>query len=1144
MKMIFIRQFLVMTKLSFYGLALQMLFSVMLMAKEGHSQHQKLEEVIISIDLKNTRLDKAFAQIEQATDFNFLYNTGVIDKGARVNVKTQNESLISLLKKISEGTGLKFMRINENIYVSKKEVDAKPSSILVVEAIDDVVVKGKVTSSEDHQPLPGVSILIKGTSLGTTTDAKGEYTLSVPEDAILIYSFIGYTPQEIAVNNQSVIDISMQPDATELEEVVVTAMNIKKSKKVLGYSVSEIGGDKLIKARETNIANTLTGKIAGVNVVKPVSGSMGSSRVVIRGNGSLSSNQPLYVIDGIPLNNGSSGQPHDIYGGSDGGDGISSINPDDIESMSVLKGATAAALYGSMASNGAIIITTKQGKARKGIGVEVNSTFTFEKPIIFTEDDYQYEYGQGILGQKPQTKEQALELGVMNWGPKLDGSPVVQFDGVERPYAPVKDNMKEFYSGAYTATNSLAFNGGNETSNFRFSISDLRNEDLFPNSELKRNTFTLNYGHEVTKKLSLRLRTSYIRERVKNRPNVNDFDANGNFTPYMLPTNYDINNLEQRVDEDGKEYLFSKDIYFANPYFIAYEYRKREKKDRIIGSIEARYQFSDALYAQVRGGGDFYHKKSSSVRPTGSGPIPDGTMGEGYNYSGVFNYEALLGFQKELNSNWTVDAFVGGNIMKEQSESVSASGRGFIVPGFYALGNTKSSSKGHNLSERQINSVFGSVEVGYKSFLYLTFTGRSDWFSTLNPEDNNIFYPSVGASFILSDAVELPSWISYMKFRGSWANAGGGDISPYARHLTFGFNDTHLGRPIGYVSSGTIPNSNLRPFINTTYEAGLDARFLNNRLGIDFTVYKRKATDDILSSLVSVTSGYSSVKVNVGGVENQGVELMLTGTPIKTDKFAWDITLNGAYNQSKVISLSDGLEEMQVSISRPGYWGDPGVPGFVFHEVGQPFGVIKGFPYKRDENGNIVHDANGLPVQGELTKLGEGVSPLTIGLSNTFTYQGFYLNFLFDSKFGGDIYSGTNVYAYMFGLHKNTLNGREGGLVSPGVNEQGQPNTVNVSAQDYYGYIGDNITEEFVYDASFIKLRELSIGYSVPRSFLGRTPFQALSISLVGRNLWTLLSHVPIVDPESTYSAGNAQGFEMFALPATRSFGVNLNVKL
>ncbi|MDO1448570.1 SusC/RagA family TonB-linked outer membrane protein [Rhodocytophaga aerolata] len=996
-------------------------------------------------------------------------------------------------------------------------------------------VKGKVLD-DSQQPLPGVNVLVKGSTVGTATDVEGNYSLQIPDgNSTLVFSAIGFITEEIAVNNQTTINLTLVSDIKSLNEVVVTALGIERETKTLGYAVTEVKGANFTQARETNLGNALSGRIAGVNASPSATGPGGSSRIVIRGNTSLSgTNQPLYVINGIPIDNSNQGQAGE-WGGFDRGDGLNSLNPDDIESISVLKGGTAAALYGSRAASGVILITTKSGKGQQGIGVEFNSTYTMERPINLF--DWQYEYGSGTRGAKPISQEEAISYGLLSWGDRLDGSPVTQFDGVARPYSAQKNNLKNFYDNGSSFTNTVAVAGGNEVANFRFSASNLENQSMIPNSSFNRKTFNLSANANLSKKVIFESNVQYNIEKGKNRTFLSDSPKNPNYSAQLLATNIDIRSLNPGYDERGYEELFNSNVYATNPYFAVNKVTNEDDRRRLLGSFSLRYNITDFLYVRGRLGTDYFTLDGTDIEPTG---IAYRTVGGMNTFQQKFfenNAEVIVGFTKDV-SDFSINVIAGGNMMKRQSQRLNASGNEFSVPFSYFLSNLKNRSFSNEFRENAINSVFASADIGYRGWLYLNLTGRQDWFSTLSLNDNSIFYPSAGVSFVFSEAFGMPAWLNFGKVRASWAQVGGGYPDPYGLTLPYSLTGQgHLGQPLMNIATSTIPNPNLKPLLNTSSEIGVELKTLNNRLGVDLALYKRLTTDDPVLASTSQSSGYNNVLLNVGEVSNKGIELLLTGTPVKTAGFNWDVSYNVSYNKNEVVSIAPGLKTLYLGQART-------QNGFVYHDEGQPFGVIKGYEMKRDANGNIVYnEATGVPVQSELKILGQGVHPWAMGITNTFTYKNFNLNFLIDGKFGGDLYSATNAYAYNSGLHKNTLDGREAGIPVSGVDTKGEPYSATVSAQDYYRGIAFRITDEFVYDASFIKLRQVVFGYSVPKSLIANTPFQSASLSFVARNLLILYKNVPNADPESNYNSSNAQGLEMFGVPTARSYGLNLMIK-
>ncbi|GAB3569067.1 SusC/RagA family TonB-linked outer membrane protein [Spirosoma luteolum] len=1008
---------------------------------------------------------------------------------------------------------------------------------------------GKVSNATDGTPLPGVTILEKGSTKGTVSNSDGTYSINLSgRQVTLVFSYIGFVSQEQAVGGRSTLDVALKEDATQLGEVVVTALGITKDKKALAYSVTEVKGSDFTQARETNIANALSGKIAGVNASGLATGSGGSSRVVIRGNGSLNgSNQPLYVINGMPIDNTSPGGSPTTNGSGlnvDRGDGIGGINPDDIESISVLKGGTAAALYGSRAANGVILITTKKGRAQKGIGVDYNTTLMFDSPAVFP--NFQYEYGQGDGGVKPTTQAQAVNWGRRSWGTRMDGQSYVAFDGQQHPYVPQRDNIKNFYQTGSTFTNTVALNGGSETINFRFSLANVANKSILPNSTFNRKIANLNVNAILSKRLTLETVAQYNLEEGVNRPSAGDAPGNPNWAVYMVANTVDIRQLSPGYDATGRETQWNETPYASNSYFVVNRFQNRDTKNRFIGQANVKFNILDNLYLRGSVSRDFFNFRSVGIIPTGT-VYTANSAGEYHEInSSVSETNSLLtlNYNTTLLKNIGLTAFVGGNKRLYTVNDTYIDGTQFIIPFFYSYTNLAASTTRPVNQKTATNSIFASADLDYKNIAFLTLTGRQDWFSTLSPRNNSIFYPSVGGSFVLSQAARLPAVISFAKLRASWAQVGGATPDPYILNQTYSMvQGGHDGRPLQQVTQSNgvnlVTNSDLRPLTSTTYELGLDAKFLRNRLGVDLTFYNRKTTDDIVRTAVSRTTGYQDVLLNIGQVNNRGVELLLSGTPVKSQNFTWNVSYNVAYNKNEVVKLADGLNTIEVASSVGGW-------AFIHNTVGRPYGVIKGYTMVRDANNNVVFNkATGYPQKSALTELGQGVPPLTMGLSNTFTYKNFSLDVLVDGKFGNKIFSTMDVYATRFGLHQNTLAGRESGLPVSGVTPEGTPYsaTIPVSGLRLYYDNLKNYTDLFLYDGSFVKLRQVVLNYSIPTSVLKFARIQAASISLVARNPLILYKNTDNFDPESSYTNSNAQGFEAFALPRTRSLGFNLMVK-
>ncbi len=1012
-------------------------------------------------------------------------------------------------------------------------------------------VSGTVTAAEDGAPLPGVTVLIKGTTTGTSSDVDGNYLLNLGgtdvENAVLVFSFVGYRSEEILVGNKSVIDVQMATDVSQLDEVVVTAFGIEQDKKSLGYSVTELEGKDFTESRTINLGSALAGKVAGVNVTPPASGAAGSTRVLIRGGSSLTGNdQPLYVVNGIPIDNSNLGAAG-LWGGNDNGDGLSSLNPDDIENLSVLKGATASALYGSRASNGVILITTKSGK-EGSLQVTFNSNFTVDRVNDLTEFQNQYGYGQN--GLKPTTQESALANGQNSWGARLDGSNVVQFDGVERPYSDLGEGLNDFYRTGHTWTNTLGLSGGTQKMNYRVSLSDLDNKDIVPNSGYDRRMLNANLGGDFGK-LEAKITVQYSREDAKNRPRLSDSPGNANATVLMKTPAVSFESLKGTTDklgarEDGYELMHQGNTFAQNPYWAAYQYERIDEKDRIMGNAQLKFNITDWLYVQGRIGTDVISVDFRNVaEPYGTAYRPLGQMYEEERKIREDNADFFVGVIKDFGA-FDIDVLLGANRMRRSNKYTQVGGVNLVIPFFHSVNNVNPDNRNftYDFEEWGINSVFGSANFAYNDYLFLNVTGRRDHFSTLSEDDNDIFYPSVGLSYVLSEMVQLPTVITFAKLRGSWAQVGGGIPDPYLLNTYYNILPASLGGGIrGNIANTSIPNSTLKPYVTTEFEFGADLRFFNNRLGIDIAYYNRVTEDNILATTISRSSGFGTTLINVGELSNKGIELLVQGTPVATRNFSWDVSFNMANNISEAISLGtnaagEPIETLNLDQART-------LQEQIRHEVGQPLGLIAGYTHKTI-NGQKVYDANGYPVRSdEYEILGEGRQPFSAGLNNSFKYKNFNLDVLIDMRSGGSMYSGTNVIAYAFGMHEETLPGRENGLTVSGVDVDGNPLTVEIPAENMAAYYGryNDITEYFVYNASFAKLRQLSVGYTFPTSLLANTPISNATISFVGRNLLLLWSDVPNVDPESTYTANSgSQGLEYFALPPVRSYGFNLSV--
>jgi len=1078
----------------------------------GYSQTVTLHD-------KDAPLEKVFRQIKKQSGYEFWYEDRLMQKAKLVNISVQNAPLDQVLKMLFKDQVLSYEVIGKTVAI--KEIEAPPLP-------PPITIQGKVYN-EKGEPVAGATISVKGTKRATATNEVGEFTLLANKGDVLVISYVGYASQEVTVKENSTnISVSLKITNQVINEVVITALGIKKERKALGYSVTEVKGEELTKARETNVLNSLEGKVAGLNVNSIAGGPGASSNVLIRGVSSLSqSNQPLYVINGVPVEsqpsepNGNMGTQYD--NAPDMGDAIGNINPDDIETISVLKGAAASALYGYRAKAGVILITTKSGK---GTDIEFNSNYVAEHVINST--DWQYVYGQGGNNVKPKNDSVASQSGQSSYGARLDGLPVVQFDGVARPYVAQKHNIDNFYRLGGTFTNTVALNKTFEGGAVRFSASDLTNQAITPNSGLNRQSFNLTATFTPLKRLTIDARANYLLEQAKNRPFLSDAPGNANFNVALLPTSLDVNTLKKATNPDGSEFAYAalQNVYATNPWFAAEKFINNTNRNRLISSVNMRYTFDNGLFLQGRVGRDAYNDTYLGVVPTGTAYRPNGSMTFQYtNFSDV-NVDGLVGKTFTANHDLTITPNIGASYRRTKTDQTTNLGTSFYVPYVYNIANAVSKSVGLSPSDQEVQSVYGNLELAYQGYLYLNGSLRNDWFSTLaTPGKNNklnVLYPSVSGSFVFSQ-VWRPDWLDFGKVRAGYAVVGQATV-PYQTQLSYALYSQSLnGRALGSISNTSIPNSTLQASKANELEVGTEMRLFHGLLNVDVTWYSKKSKNEIVAAPASIASGYTAAILNIGELQNKGVEALVAVTPIKDREFSWTSSVNGSVNNNKVISLAAGQSSLAVGTSRTGN-------GFTADIVGYAANQVMAFDYQYDNNGKIVVDNTGAPVQGALKPYGSAYAKWVAGWNNEFTYKRFNFSFLIDGKFGGKIFSATDYYGYILGLHKATLVNREGTFGN------------NLNAATYYTDVANNISKLFVQDASFIKFRQLVIGYSFPAKVFHNV-VKGATLSLVARNLFTLMKKTDNIDPEANYNAA-AQGLELGGVPTSRTFGANLSFKL
>ncbi len=1005
-------------------------------------------------------------------------------------------------------------------------------------------VSGTVTDNSG-EPIIGANVIVKGTTNGTITDFDGNFSLEVPMDATLSFSYIGYIPQEVLYSGQATLSITLVEDTQTLDEVVVTALGIRREKRALGYAMQEVKGDQLTETRDANVANALAGKVAGVQINQSGTGVGGSTRILIRGNNSIAgNNQPLVVVDGVPIDNFSS-DTDEFWGNGaiDKGSGISDISPDDIESMSVLKGPAAAALYGSRAGNGVVMITTKTGaglSGSKGLGINFNSNLTFESPMM--TPDYQNEYGQGSNGAFDNNQSGS-------WGPRMDGSMKEMALG-NFPYAARDNNLyKDFLRTGTSWTNSLNISKATEDMTFRASVTRLDNKSVVPNSGIERTSINLRSTAKIADWLSADIKINYINQQSKNRVAL-AADPNNIFYDYLwMPRSVGFSDYEsyrennwKRADGKPASWKLDHGARPHNPYWATERNKNSDKRDRYIGFAALDFTLTNWLSLKLRTGMDNYTFLYDWTRATGN---PYWEQGGSYRVQTErfkeLNSDFLFTAQKDWEKFGIVGT-VGGNIMyRSTSHNNDWSGE-LVIPDFYSISNGKLHDAEFTRERKQINSLYATASMSWDNFLYLDLTGRNDWSSTLPKDNNSYFYPSVGGSWVFSQmmrnmGIETEP-LTFGKLRVSWAQVGN-DTDPYMLRDYYDVSYDIKGGIFNANKRNWIANPNLKNETIESWELGLELRGFDNRIGLDVSYYKKNAKNQILKISVPAATGYEYEMINAGNIQNQGWEIALNATPIRTaGGFTWETMLNWSRNRNKVIELTEGTDRQILS--------DGTGLNFmqIVAEVGGSYGDMYGYGYQRDDAGNIIVSETGTPLRtDEYIKLGNNQPEWMLGWSNDFRYKNFTLGFLIDVNYGGDIFMGSIRDGLASGNLKMTLEGRDG-MVVPGVTQEGVANTTQITAQTYYGSGGINpITEAFIYDATNVRLRELSFGYSLPRTLLARTPFTAIKASFVARNLFMIHHKTKGFDPEAGFSnSSSVQGVEFASMPTMRSLGFNINV--
>ncbi|MCM4172592.1 SusC/RagA family TonB-linked outer membrane protein [Arenibacter sp. TNZ] len=1014
-------------------------------------------------------------------------------------------------------------------------------TIITTEAQKNI--SGQVLEKDTNTPLLGVSVLVKGTKTGTTTDFDGNYTLAnLSNDAIIEFSYIGYTTREITLGNQTTINVFLEINAEQIDEVVVTALNIQRDKESLGYSISQVSSEEVNVARENNVMNSLSGKVSGLQITQSNTGVDGSSRILLRGITTINgNNRPLVVVDGIPISNGSGGAG--ASGGIDSGDALSDINPDDVETISVLKGAGAAAAYGSLGMNGVILITTKSGTKKDGVGISLNSSFSFSDVAL--TPDFQNEYGAGAFGDfAPINADGRPVLDYpfsWSWGPKMEGQAYTNWLGRQDTYSPNpnRDPYKEFYQTGFTVSNTLAFEGRSDKGSFRLSITDEDGQGIVSNNTLTKQTLSLRGSSKLTDRFSVDGKMTYITSKVKNRPQLAEGSGNTALQLSLMPRDIRLADVKNNtVNANGEEIKWNLDNTFNNPFWALENAGNVDEKDHFQGFISANWEIDDKFNITAKSGMDYIINDFTSYGATGAQAVQNG-LGS-YNHddskSNIWNSD-ILGTYSTNISDFNVTLSLGANYRNEYSSYKNISGNDAKVPHFYRISNYKNSFSSEGISEKAIYSYYGLGQFSYGGFLYFDATLRNDNSSALPQANNSYWYHSENMSLLFTKLLGINSNIlSQGKLRGSFAKVGN-DTSPYRTQAVYNVDQT-VTLPYTVASiSGSLPSFDLRPETSESWEIGADLGFLKNRIQLDVTYYKTNTTDQIMAVPISGATAYSSKVINAGEIENKGIEAQLNLIPFDSENFSWDLGFNFTKSNSKVVTLNEGLE----SISLGSLW-----TASVEARPGQEFGTIYGNDFLRDNFGRKIIGNDGLAKRGERVALGNINPDWYGGFTNKIRFKNFTLSSLISAQVGGEYYSYGRGYRLFFGTDARSLVGRENGIIEEGINEfTGFENDNSTSAllKQFTDIFSNEVATDIILDATNVKLREVALTFDFPKTMLRDTFIQSASLSAVGRNLLFIYNASGDIDPEATYSSGPAStAFEHSSLPSTRSYGVNLKI--
>ncbi|RIH66865.1 SusC/RagA family TonB-linked outer membrane protein [Mariniphaga sediminis] len=1121
-----LKKILLVMKLTTFILMISMLH----VSATVYSQATKL-----SLNLREVTIKEVLQEIESMSKFRFIYQNEEVDLNKKINASFKNEVIENILNKIFEGENIDYSITATSLILIKPDLKTGRSrQWRDNETYQPKMISGSVTDS-GGQPLPGVTVVVKGTTQGTVTNSDGEYSLpNVSGNDVLVFSFVGMVTEEFSCPEGNVLNVTLQPDDLQVEEVVVTALGLKRQEKSLGYGVSKVGEEEISSASGASVLNSIQGKVAGLEMNSSQGGLGSSNRVVLRGNSSITgNNQPLYIVDGVPINNSTIEESVGVWDRKDFGSSAMDINPDDIESITVLKGPNAAALYGSRAQNGAIVITTKSKGAKDGIGVEFSTTNMFDMITEQSLPKFQNQYGQGRYVNNVATYD--LINGSTSWGPKMEGQTFESWSGFQDnlKYAPHPDNVKDFFETGLRTTNTLSFSKSGANGFTRVSYTNLYAKGTLPNNDQNRHNLFIKSQVDLAQWLRLDAKANFITQRIDGGTWLGEATSNTIYGLFMLPRNVDLNELKKFNYQKTPNDPFTGTQ--MNPYWTTDYDELINKKNRFLGYAKLDFDISSKFSGFVRAGTDYSNHIVEERYNRGHKQLSTGRWIMNQYNTIETNLDALFTYSQRF-VDLSMNANIGGNIRYEYSDKSFNQGDEVINEGFWNVQSFLTKSASYNYYKKQVNSLYGTINLGYRDYLYFDASFRNDWSSTLPKDNRSYFYPAFSLAFLANELINTEK-INLLKLRLGYAKVGN-DTDPYRLATTFGINPliNHNGIPLMDVAE--IPGvRDLKPELTTSIESGVELKAFQNRLLLDFNYYWQSTENQILETPVSPATGYKAKLINAGEVRNSGIEIALGGVPVRGNGLEWETTFTFAKNTTEIVELSEGIEN-QVLSNLENLAG--GIQ--IVAETGKNgYGKIFGKPLKVNGQYQLTTQ-NTFRTGVDPVELGNFNPDAVIGWLNNFSYKRFSLKFLVSGKIGGDILNATKAELSDAGVTKNTLDYREGGIVVEGVDSQGNPITANMNAQNYWAGLAD-YGEPWVVDATNISLKEASLAYTFkmsPNAFI-----RSVRFSVNAYNLLFLYrdKEARDIDPNQTWGVGNGQGYSLYNMPSASSYGFALNVK-